>query len=300
MTKQMVLLVDDDPAVLEETHQLLAGKGYDIKCAGSGKEAIELLNSGGFSLVITDLFMDGIDGLNILKSARKADPDIMVIIMTGSSDMETALDVIRQNADDYLLKPYVPEEICFKVEKSLKEVELKGRIKAQARDLNKITKELSQQRDIIQQQIEENTLSLRESNAALKVLLDKKEQMQNELEDKMLFNIRELVLPYLDKMKRGTKDEGILTYISIIEANLKDLFAPFEQIMPDTFLSLSPREIKITNLVKLGKTTKDISKIMNLSPRTIESYRNSVRKKIGIKNKRINLRTFLLQEKRTG
>ncbi|MHC4310015.1 MAG: helix-turn-helix transcriptional regulator, partial [Planctomycetota bacterium] len=84
------------------------------------------------------------------------------------------------------------------------------------------------------------------------------------------------------------------TWLDIIESNLNDIINPFVCGISVNFLKFTPAEIQVANLVKQGKTTKDIAKIMNLSPRTIEFHRDNVRKKIGIKNRKINLRTHLL------
>jgi PAS domain S-box-containing protein len=136
--------------------------------------------------------------------------------------------------------------------------------------------------------------SLEEVNTALKVLLKRREADKKELEEKVLLNVKEMVEPYLKKLKRTNLDERQRTWLDIIESNLNDIINPFVCGISVNFLKFTPAEIQVANLVKQGKTTKDIAKIMNLSPRTIEFHRDNVRKKIGIKNRKINLRTHLL------
>ena len=79
-----------------------------------------------------------------------------------------------------------------------------------------------------------------------------------------------------------------------METNLKDIISPFVRDLTSKFLGFTPREIQVANLIKQGKTTKGIARIINLSPRTIEFHRDNIRTKIGIKNKKANLRTRLL------
>jgi DNA-binding CsgD family transcriptional regulator len=83
-------------------------------------------------------------------------------------------------------------------------------------------------------------------------------------------------------------------FVNIVESNLKDIMSPFARSLSSKYLGLTPSEIQVANLIKQGKTTKDIAELMNLSPRTIEFHRDNIRNKLDIKNKKVNLRTHLL------
>ena len=124
-----ILLVDDDPLVLKGFGNDLEGKGYQVTTAKSGKKAIEWLNKTSFDLVITDLVMEQINGIDVLKKSKEINPDTMVIILTGYGDMTSAIDALRLDADDYLLKPCESEEIYFRVNRCLESLALKRKIK---------------------------------------------------------------------------------------------------------------------------------------------------------------------------
>ena len=95
------------------------------------------------------------------------------------------------------------------------------------------------------------------------------------------------------KIKKSRLDESQRTYIDLIESNLNDIISPFVYEVSSRYLGLTHTEIEVANLIKHGKATKEIADLMYLSINTIQSYRKSIRKKLGINNKKVNLRTYL-------
>ena len=142
-------------------------------------------------------------------------------------------------------------------------------------------------------QLEIKAKNLEEANTALRVLLKRREEDKEELEEKVLENVRGLVLPYLEKLKKTSSDANQISYISILESNLNDITSPFSRTLSSKYLGLTPTEIRVANLIKDGKTTKEIAEFMNVSGKTVETHRDNIRKKLGIKHKKANLRTHL-------
>ena len=138
MRDYIILLVDDDPLILKGIGKDLEDKGYKVITAESGEKATKLIRDTTFDLVITDLTMEEIDGIQILKKTKELNPDTMVIILTGFGDLDSATDAIRLNADDYLLKPCEPEEISFRVSRCLEKLELKKKARWAAESLSEI------------------------------------------------------------------------------------------------------------------------------------------------------------------
>lgn len=124
-----LLLVDDDPFILEGTGEDLKQNGYQVVRADSGEKAVWLLQREGFDLVITDLVMEKTDGIQVLKKAKDLNPETMVIILTGYADITFAVDALRNQADDYLLKPCESEEMIHRVNQCLQKAKL-------SRDIN--------------------------------------------------------------------------------------------------------------------------------------------------------------------
>ncbi len=175
--------------------------------------------------------------------------------------------------------------------------ELERRVEERTAQLSKANKELLNEitdRKHAEQALETQANELEEVNSALRVLLKRRDEDKRELEEKVLFNVKELVVPYVEKVKKSPLDARQMACLTILESNLNDIISPFSHRLSHKYLNLTPAEIQVANLVKQGKTSKEIAELLNLSTRTIESHRKNIRKKTGIKNTKANLRTQLL------
>lgn len=147
-----------------------------------------------------------------------------------------------------------------------------------------------------EKELEDKTRDLEEVNTALRVLLGKREQDKAELEENILFSLNKLIAPFMEELEKTGLAQKQESLVRIIESNLEEIISPFAKRLSASVLKLSPMEVRVANLVKQGKTTKDIADLLHLSPKTIDCHRENIRNKIGIKNKKINLRTYLLSE----
>jgi DNA-binding CsgD family transcriptional regulator len=143
-----------------------------------------------------------------------------------------------------------------------------------------------------EQELKAKASNLEEVNTALKVLLKGREEDKTMIEEKIFANVKELVLPYVEKLKKTSLDSSQRTCTDILESNLNEIVSSFSVKLTSKYLGLTSKEIKVANLVKEGKTTKEIAEFMNSSGKTIEFHRDNIRKKLGIKNKKVNLRTY--------
>ncbi|MBT4483241.1 MAG: PAS domain S-box protein [Candidatus Latescibacteria bacterium] len=146
---------------------------------------------------------------------------------------------------------------------------------------------------LTQKELEIKTKSLEEANTALKVLLKYQDEEKNIMEKTILTSLNNLVMPYLEKIEIGTSDERLKTYVNIIETNLSEITNPFANQLTGYYSKLTPTEVQIANLVRDNKTTKDISKILNISENAVFFHRKNIRNKLAIKNRKTNLRSFL-------
>ncbi len=175
--------------------------------------------------------------------------------------------------------------------------ELEQRVEQRTRELLEANRQLEreiQERRRAEQELETKRSNLEEVNTALKVLIKKRDENRVELEEKVLLNLKELAFPYLTKLRQTSLNATQGAYLDILESNLNDIISPFSKRLSSRFWSFTPAEIKIANLIKQGKTTKEIASLLNLSPKTVETHRKNIRKKLSIGAKKVNLRAHLL------
>ena len=163
-----------------------------------------------------------------------------------------------------------------------------------ARALREAHDELEQRIEERTRALELKTKSLEELNTAMKVLLKKREEDKIEVEQNVMTNVRELISPYFDKINETKLDDHQKAFLNILESNLDEIVSPFTKKLSLKFLSLTPKEIQIVNMIKIGYQSKKIAKIMKISPRTVDTHRKNIRSKIGLGQKRANLRSHIL------
>ena len=121
---QKILLVDDDPAVLDVLGDFIAVFGFEYETAADGLEAIEKLKQTYFNIVLTDMMMPNMDGMELLHHIHNNYPDIKVMVVTGYDRTFTYTDVINAGACDFISKPFNPDELQAKINRIIREIEL--------------------------------------------------------------------------------------------------------------------------------------------------------------------------------
>ncbi len=225
-------------------------------------------------------FTEVMKALDIFDAYKKFYPEFIEVLRTGKTF--TADDFIPPSAT------YGHDRHIFI--KTFKVGDGLGIISSDITESQRAEKSLKQS----ETELKQKTNDLEEINTALRVLLKKREEDKKDLEEKILINIKDLIDPYLDKMKNSQLNNRQKAYMDIISSNLNDIISPFVQTISTKQLRLTPTEVQIANFVKQGKTTKEIATLLHLSIHTIEAYRKNIRKKLGISGKKVNLRTYLL------
>jgi len=145
-----------------------------------------------------------------------------------------------------------------------------------------------------QKELKAQSHHLEEVNTALRVLLKQREADKKELSQIVRRNVEELVQPYLEKLAASRLDTRQKTLLQILETNLNHIISPFINRMTEQMGHLTPMEIRVADLIKAGKTNKEIAGLLLVSHNTVLFHRHNIRSKLNIKNKKINLRSHLL------
>ncbi len=154
----------------------------------------------------------------------------------------------------------------------------------------KRAEEVLQKREV---ELETKTHNLEEVNTALKVLLKQRDEDKKEFEENILSNVKKLIQPCIEKLERSRLDAVQKSCVDLMGTHIRDITSPLSRTLSSKYLGFTPMEIRIVSMIKEGKTTKEIADILNLSINTIMFHRYNIRNKLGIKNEKINLRSYL-------
>lgn len=144
------------------------------------------------------------------------------------------------------------------------------------------------------QELKQKTENLEEVNTALRVLLRQREEDKKDLGETVLTNVRNLILPYLDKLKKSALSSSQMTLVEILESHINEITLSFSRTLGIEYANLTSTEIQVAALVRDGKSTTDIAEALCISAKTVCRHRDNIRHKLGLRGGRHNLRTYLL------
>ena len=145
-----------------------------------------------------------------------------------------------------------------------------------------------------EKELQHKTEKLEETNIALKVLLEQRQRDREQMEERIVANIRELAVPALERLQQSSLTERQLTLVDIIASHLNEVVSPFLNRLSTINLLLTPQEIEVGTLVRQGKSSQEIADVLGVSLATISFHRKKLRRKLGLSKRGVNLRTYLL------
>ncbi|MGC9325152.1 MAG: PAS domain S-box protein [Desulfomonilia bacterium] len=161
-----------------------------------------------------------------------------------------------------------------------------------ARDISE-RKRFEEELKTKEKELENQAKYLEEVNIALKVLLDSREKEKKDVQENIVAKAKKLVYPYLEKIDHARLDHENRIYLNIIRGNLDELISPYISPVSAEYFKLTPTEIQVADLIKEGKSTKEIAEFLNVSPHAVSFHRGNIRKKLGLSGDKKNLRSFL-------
>lgn len=153
----------------------------------------------------------------------------------------------------------------------------------------------------IQEALEKKEVELRnererleETNIALRVLLRQRDEDKKRIEETIYINVDRLVLPYVEQLLSGRLSEKQRTLAEVVDNNLRDIVSPFLKSLTTVHTMLTPQEIEVANMVRSGRSSKEIAEVLGISVSGVDFHRKKLRKKLGLTNSAKNLRSYLL------
>ena len=252
--------------------------------AGDEKVAVEAIKLGAADYIVKDVEGGYLELMPVVVEKILNRKRLIDAKEKAEKDMRQAYDNLEKLV-------YTRTEELLQANNVLKK-EIQERKRAEKllrgahRNLERLVKERTAELEI-------KTTNLEELNVALKVLLSRREDDRQVLEDNYIYNTKNLILPYIEKLKNLNPPPNQKVYIEIIETNIHEIVSPFARQLSSTYFNLTPTEIRVANLIKRDKTSKEIAEAFNISESAIIYHRHNIRKKLGLNFKKINLKTYL-------
>jgi len=283
----LILIVDDNVHNLQVLGNILLSEGYNIAVAQKGKDALSFVEKKIPNLILMDIVMPEISGIEVCQILKKNPKtrDIPVIFISIHKDTVEKIRAFRAGGVDYITKPFQKQEVLARVGVHLE-------LQRAREELKKINQELEIRIKKRTKELLEANKKLEEMNVALKVLLEKKQEHKDDFGKQIVFNVKQVIEPFLDKLRQTRLTREQVEILNVIEQKLNELVSPYQRTLSQRY-GLTPTELQIVELIRSGKPTKEIAEILSLSKRTVDTHRHNIRKKLGILNKNINLTTYL-------
>ena len=135
-----LLIIDDEEGIRKVLSVSLANDGYDVSVAAGGEEGIEIFKKESPSIILTDIKMPGMDGVEALKQIKKLNPDAEVIMITGHGDMDSAIEALKLDASDFLNKPIKDEALSVALKRAEERITIKKKLEAYTYDLENMVR----------------------------------------------------------------------------------------------------------------------------------------------------------------
>jgi len=156
-----------------------------------------------------------------------------------------------------------------------------------------IRKQIEEELRMQREDLERQTIELQDMNTTLRVLIEKRNDDKRTMEDKILHNIQNLIMPHLERLKTARLTPEQIVHVLSLEENLNTILSSYFIKLKESRISLTPREIEIANRIKMGKSTKEIATALNVTEATVERHRKHLRRKLGIAKEKVGLQHFL-------
>ena len=280
VTPADVLIIDDDESLLFTAKSVIKAEGHRVRTALNGRDGLRMVEKKVPDIIILDLMMPGLDGYEVCRRLKTvpSSENIPVIFLSSHSRPEEKVKAFEVGGIDYLVKPYSRLELLIRLHTHLV--------------LQHIQNALSSEVDKRTEELKEKNKELQETNLVLKRLVHEIEEEKAEINHIMQNNIERLILPDLSRMVEASVKKRCQLR-DTIRTNLLELSAPVVGEHTEAYTLLTPTELRVLNLIRQGRSSKEIAEALNISPQTVATHRKKIRRKLHICGKKINLNSFV-------
>src|SRR5918912_3977883 len=251
-----LLVVDDEESVALTVGEVLRQEGYEVETASSGNEAIACLDRADFDLVLTDLHMEGGDGLSVLAEVRRRAPFTISIVLTGFASVESAIASLRQGAYDYLIKPCIIDDLKMTVHRGVEHRRLMLAEQQARMHLEELNREL-------EQRVEERTAELTRVNQELEEANRAKDVFLATLSHELRTPLTP-ILGWINLLRNGNLDsDGVAQALDAIERN-----ARLQSRLIDDLLDVSRI---VTGKLRFDPKPTDLNSVVEAAVETVRS-----------------------------
>lgn len=259
-TVSKIIVIGEEETEWNNKARILKSMGYDFEYFSLDKFwPLNMMDHDGADIVILDTVLNSTDGLTLVKKIIGATPGQSLLVLSKNTQSYTYGDIIQAGAADFMAKPFEMSELKVKIER------------------------IAWQRNLMAKS--------RALKTALEVLLAQREQEHREATGKMLANMEGLILPCLKKLEATRLDEVQRIYVEMLKSGLVEISSPFRATLSQKHPDLSAMEMQVAKLIKVGRGNKEIAEILGISVNTVMTHRYRLRTKLGVKGKKVNLRS---------
>jgi DNA-binding NarL/FixJ family response regulator len=281
-----MLVIEDDQVVAMSAKAYFEDYDFEVTTTGNGAEGMNLFRDLRPDVVLTDLNVPGIDGLEVLHQVRQESPETPILVISGSGTLGDVVQALRLGAWDYQIKPFPDLSILrYAVERAME----RARLLHENREYHEHLEEQIASRT---NELKQANEALANKNVALREVLAAVQAEKAEVVRNVMSNLEKVVFPSISALSQGLSPQQ-QQRVEQIESSLRDIACPFTDRLTRDAARLSPMELRVSTLIRRGLTMKEIASIESISPETVATHRRAIRKKLGITNSKVNLVSFL-------
>ncbi len=287
MSQASVLIVDDEEQIGRMLRTALASWGLTADTLEEPKQTLDVVRQHEYDLILLDVIMPGVSGMELLASIREASSNTCVIMMTGYADKAMAIEALRMGAFDFLEKPIELMLLQHTVKRALE-------TQAMARAHHHTLSELQRSKEELQaytKHLEQLNTELRETHHAMLVLARNADRARHDTEERIIAHLRSLVLPLIGDMRQDERLQPYEAQLSLLVNAIEEAVAGLATHLA-VIPALSAREMRIAVMIKNGMTSEEIASYLHISPETVKTHRRNIRKKLGLIGRGDQLRAY--------